>query len=391
MLCRLSVKGYKSLTETEIDFAQVTFLLGLLGAGKSNILRSIMALRDVSGRQTVGEALASSNEGDLKDAFSLQGRKLAKKQELTLGGDVSIRGGELLRYRVSVSLDAVTQKVAVTDEYLCALSRQQEPKGVPRIEREKSRIKIRRRVQQSPPYLEDVGLLHALLGDPRLSGKNYPELESLRAELAGWRFYRLGGLASRQNPTRYQEVEDIGYGGEQLLPFLRRIQMERPGLFRELQMWLGKVIQGVQSFDVHLDEQYGALHLQFKVNGQDFVADGLPEGLLRTLALLAAMINPWGSRMIALDEPENGLDPRSTDRLGEALLQLALEQDLQVVVGTHSPWLCERVFAQSEDCPESLSLLNVQQGDDGTIVMPFEGTGPLFAAQRLAEALEPEN
>ena len=44
MLCRLNVKGYKSLTETEIDFAQVTFLLGLLGAGKSNILRSIMAL-----------------------------------------------------------------------------------------------------------------------------------------------------------------------------------------------------------------------------------------------------------------------------------------------------------------------------------------------------------
>jgi len=387
----LEVKGYKSLTEIEIEFGQVTFLFGLLGAGKSSILRAMHALRSLSGRQTVGGALAESNEGAVKNVFSQFPGESSKGQEVTLGADVAVRGGESLRYRISAALESASQRVVVTDEYLSQLSRQGEPKGVARIERDKDRLKIRRRVQQSPPYLEDLGLFHALLGDPRLSGRNYPELESLRSELSAWRFYRLGCLAFGQGPDTYEETDDIGCGGERLLPFLRRLQRERPGLFRELQVLLGRVVDGVEGFDIDLDERYGVLHLHLKVHGRDFAADGVPEGFVRVLALLAAMVNPWGSRVIALDEPENGLDPRSTDRLGEAIFQVALERDLQVIVATQSPWLCERVVVQSESCPEKVSLMHVKQGDAGTQAIPCRETGPLFAPKRMAEALKPED
>jgi len=387
----MTIRGYKSLIDTRIEFTPVTFLFGLLGAGKSSILRSMMVLREMSGRRTVAEALALSKEQEGGNLVLFPQKDGKAPCSFSLESDVMILGGDMLRYRIGVAVDPRSRAIKVVDEYLTGLNRQFEPKGVARIERQANQIKIRRRVKKSPPYLEELGLAHALLGDPRLSGRNYPEMEAFRAELAGWRFYSLGNLLSRRQPARDQEVNDIGVTGEFLLPFLRRLQIERPGLFQQLQTWLGNVVCGVGGFDLHVDEKYGSLHLTVNVKGHDIPEAGLPEGLLKALALLAVMLNPWGSRVIALDEPENGLDPRCIDRLGEALLQLGVEQDLQVIVATHSPWLCESVLAQAEAFPGVLSLLYVQAKENGTEVVSFEGTGPLFGGKELSDVFRPED
>ena len=216
MLKRISVHGYKSLRDTEIAFSQVTLLLGPLGAGKSNILRSIKALSAMAKRGTVAEALALSNEGELLDAFSLpvEGEREKGSRSVCFEADLLVEQRDRTRYRIAAEMDPTSRAVVVCDEYLTSLTKGWHPKGVARIERKEGQLKIRRRAVHSAPYVEDLGLHHALLCDPRLSGASYPELEQCREHLSDWRFYRLAGLAPKAGAIHYQEVSDIGTSGD---------------------------------------------------------------------------------------------------------------------------------------------------------------------------------
>lgn len=75
----------------------------------------------------------------------------------------------------------------------------------------------------------------------------------------------------------------------------------------------------------------------------DFKVPGwmLSTGTLRLLALLALLRHPSPPPLIAVEEIENGLDPRSIHLIVEEIRNAVLDGTTQVILTTHSPYLLD--------------------------------------------------
>ena len=67
----------------------------------------------------------------------------------------------------------------------------------------------------------------------------------------------------------------------------------------------------------------------------------LSTGTLRLIALVALLNNPDPPPLIAIEEIENGLDPRSIQLIASLLKSVALSGKTQLIVTTHSPYLLD--------------------------------------------------
>ena len=99
-------------------------------------------------------------------------------------------------------------------------------------------------------------------------------------------------------------------------------------------------------------------------------------------------MNPWGGSLLALEEPENGVHPRRLELIAQLLFSLA-EQRRQVVVTTHSPLFADAILRLKRQAsePDDIGLFNVRLGSQGTVVEPFDTSGPLFRDTETAEAV----
>jgi hypothetical protein len=150
---------------------------------------------------------------------------------------------------------------------------------------------------------------------------------------------------------------------------------------------LRSLVPGVEELDVDLDEKRSTLDIQVRQAGRDFSSRIISEGTLRVLALCAIAVNPWSGPLLAFEEPENGVHPRRIELIAQLLASLTLDRNRQIIVTTHSPLFCDAILRQSRSRPADIALLNVRSGPDGTVVTPFDVSGPLFKDHEIAEAL----
>ena len=100
-------------------------------------------------------------------------------------------------------------------------------------------------------------------------------------------------------------------------------------------------------------------------------------------------MNPWGGSLLALEEPENGVHPRRLELIAQLLFSLAEQRRRQVVVTTHSPLFADAILRLKRQAsePDDIGLFNVRLASQGTVVEPFDVSGPLFRDTEIAEAL----
>jgi predicted ATPase len=214
----------------------------------------------------------------------------------------------------------------------------------------------------------------------------YRALERTREELSGWRTYYLDPRVAMRAAQPPSEVQDIGLLGGDIAPFLYRLRSEHPKHFQAIVRTLRTLVPSVEDLTVDLDERRGILDILIRQAGVTYSSRIVSEGTLRVLALCAIAVNPWGGSLLAFEEPENGVHPRRLELIAELLLSLALEQDRQVIVTTHSPLLCGAVLRRARTRPGDVGLLVVRRKGAATVVTPFEA-GPLFDDQEVAAAL----
>ncbi|MCG3167247.1 MAG: hypothetical protein POELPBGB_03034 [Bacteroidia bacterium] len=80
-----------------------------------------------------------------------------------------------------------------------------------------------------------------------------------------------------------------------------------------------------------------------QLSEQDFKLPGwmLSTGTLKILALLAVLRHPEPSPLIAIEEIENGLDPRTINLIVNEIREFVKDKKSQVIVTTHSPYLLD--------------------------------------------------
>lgn len=391
MLKRLKIQRFKSLTDVEVALPRLTVLFGPNAAGKSNLLDAVLALSRIGTSRTISDALSEPIRGYPVEAFAFPPGGLpallsSPSATFLLEADIAVEK-ELFRYRVEVGIQPASGSLSVQDEYLATLGRAGDPKGNPSIEKVDGQLRIRRKSRPAHPRQETAGLNHTLLSDPRFSGVEYRPIERCRTELAGWRTYYLDPRVAMRSARPPADVRDIGVLGEDIAPFLYRLQAEKPKCFEAVKRTLRTLIPNVEDLAVDLDKRRGTLDIQVRQAGTDYSSRIVSEGTLRVLALCAIAVNPWSGALLAFEEPENGVHPRRLDLIVQLLCSLALEQGRQLLVTTHSPLVCNAVLRQARSHPQEIALLRVRQGPEGSEVTPFDVTGPLFKDAEIASAL----
>jgi predicted ATPase len=392
VLKHLTVRGFKSLLDASISFPRLTVLFGPNASGKSNVLDAVQALSRIGTSRTLSEAFADPIRGHPIEAFSFRSGGLAallsnEFAEFAIEAQLDVARERYL-YKVVVAIQPGSGSLSVNDEFLSTLGGRGNPKGTPSVERKNGHLRIQRKSKPAHPREEPIGINHSVLSDPRFAGVEYRGIERCREELSGWRTYYLDPRISMRSARPPADVRDIGVLGEDIGPFLYRLSAEKPKHFETVKRTLRSLIPGIEDLTVDLDKRRGTLDIFTRQGGIEFSSRIISEGTLRVLALCAIAANPWSGALLAFEEPENGVHPRRIELIAQLLSSLAVNQDRQLIVTTHSPLFCDAMLKQTREHRGQISLLNVRREHGGTAIKKFEPTGPLFRDQEVAKALK---
>ena len=394
VLDSLRIERFKSIENQEIRFPRLTVLFGPNAAGKSNILDAIQVLSRLGTNRTLTDALSGPIRGNPIEAFAFPDGGLAelyKQSSARFSLDAVITAKNTpYNYKVEVCIEPKTGSLYVGYEYLSTLQKRSlEPKGAPRIETVGDEIIIRSR--QGRPRKERVDQNHTKLSDTRLGGAEYSAVAQCRQELERWRVYYLDPRTAMRTARPPAEVSDIGLLGEDLAPFLYRLQVQEPSLFGQVKRTLRSIIPSVEDLKVELDERRGLLDVGIRQDGKLFSSRIVSEGTLRIIALCAIATNPWSGSLVAFEEPENGVHPKRIELVAKLINSMATEAR-QVVVTSHSPLFCAKVIESANESNRPISLLSVSSAFDKTRVKRIDPQMPLFRDElirkHLADPLE---
>ena len=401
MLTRFRVQGFKSLLDVELELAPLVVLMGPNAAGKSNLLEALLLLSRLTTEQTLSAALAPPLRGYPLEAFSLPRGGLEallqrKSADLTLEAVVqpaqilNKAASEPLQYRVAVRIEPKTGALEVGDEYLARLQRDGGPEPKPCIMLSGNSLDVRRSPRSGIVYSTPLlGLNHTLVSDRKYTSPHHPDIELLRDELSGWQTYYLDPRDAMREPQPPREVIDIGSHGEWIAPFLYRLK-ENEGhakYFRAVGRALRQAIPTIEHLDVDLDPRRGTLDLIIQQDGTPYSSRVVSEGTLRVLALCCLAANPWPGKLVAFEEPENGVHPRRIEVIADLLTSMVSGGGSQVVVTTHSPILIAAMLQKSHESPGQIKLFRCSQVGKTTQIKPFQITESLLNDPEIREAL----
>jgi predicted ATPase len=371
VLSRFRVQGFKSLHDVEIDLAPLVVLIGPNASGKSNLLEALLLLSRLATEQTLSGAFEAPLRGYPLEAFSFSERGLEglfEQQSADLVLEAEIEG---LAYRVRVRIQPKTGGLSVVDESLARIGRSDLPTSDQVLDWVVVRL--------SPDGFDRT----ALSGE-----RGVEELDRLRTELGAWRTYYLDPRDAMREPQPPRGVTDIGPRGEWIAPFLFRLK-ESEALHRDFE-GIGRALRAaiptIEGLDVDLDPRRGTLDIVLQQDGTRFTSRVVSEGTLRILALCCLAASPWPARLIAFEEPENGVHPRRVDVIADLLLGMTEEGRSQVVVTTHSPTFIAAMLQRQRELPDRIKLLRCSQYGLATEVREFLAA-PLLDDPEIRSAL----
>ncbi len=394
MLKRFSARGFKSLRDVNVELPRLAVLFGPNASGKSNFLEALQMLSWLANARTLQDALALPFpvRGYAFEAFALDPggmeAQIAREYgQFLLEADFEA-GRRTWRYRVAPRIRYQTGALTVADEYLAELGKSGQPKQkpAPPIEREGDKLRIRK-LRSGRPRKEPLGLNHTVLSDRSLSGNGYGRLDDVRDELANWRTFYLEPRLEMRKEQAPAAVPDIGIHGEALVSFLHRLRGDRPKYFDAVCRTLRVAVPNVEGLELTLNSARGTAELWIRQAGTPVSVRIVSEGTLRALALCAIGLNPWAGSLVALEEPETGVDPRQLDLIAQVLLGMAEER--QVIVTSHSPILVDAVLRAWESTGRAcgFGMFSCRAEPAGTAIHPLDPAGPLFQDRNMRNAL----
>jgi len=414
MIRRVSVNGYKSLWNVELELQPLTVIIGPNASGKSNLFDALRLLSRIVTSRSLQDAF-SDHRGDPLEAFDLSEggiARLLEKEEarFTLEVDVELSestiaraeqiiqtyrsaGGagdgkakprrvteRFLRYRITIAITPRTGVLRVMDERLEALTRsadgplRPDKRRHPFLERVGERLRLRMEGQARPMEYE-TGLTYAIVSQP-VHPPHYPHLIAFREEVAQWQFYYFEPRLMREEAPVKQVRQLSPFGGD-LAAFYYTLKNTNPDQFHNLQQTLRSLIPSVEDVDAELTQE-GKIRLKVKEKGVEFSAKVVSEGTLRVLGLMAILSPTNQATVIGFEEPENGVHPRRLKLIADMLQNAS--QHRQVIVNTHSPLL--------PDYLENAHLVQCAKEDGHSTFTPRPEATGLYRRTAAEEALE---
>lgn len=342
----LNVAGYRSIRSIHLRLKQVNVLVGPNACGKSNLYQSMFLVAAAAGGQL---ARTIVDEGGMASVLWAGSRKKGP-----------------VRMRLGVTVDRLTY------ELTCGLPTPELPpsmfaldpevkeetvlfqdgaRRVPLLERGISSVWARdadgRRLVYPMALSESESVL-AQLREPH----RFPQLSALRQEFLGWRFYhhfRTDPDSPLRHPQSGIRTPVLGHDGRDLATALRTIR--EAGAGAGLDEAIDMAFPGA-SLEIGALRGRFSFYLRMPGFQRLFEARELSDGTLRYLCLLAALLSPRPTSLLALNEPETSIHPDLLEPL--ARLIAGASRDSQLWITTHSEALAGHIERHTGAAPVRL-------------------------------------
>ncbi|HEY1081896.1 MAG TPA: AAA family ATPase [Prosthecobacter sp.] len=323
MITRFHIENFKSLADFDLppeghELAGFTCLIGMNGAGKTTLLQAFDFTAQLM-RGRVEEWLESREWDRMDLATNLGGEKRPSIQiavDLTLNQTTKVTWTACYH---SPSVQCVTENITEGDEMLLSLV-------------SAGSLTVAGRPGEPSEHYKNVPFEYegSVLSTLNLENA-HPLLNEVKRHLISLRSLEL--LAPQLMRRSSRESEDIGSSGERLTGFLAQLSVEQRD---DLRKQISRFYPQVQNWRIR-DKQFGWKGLLVKestMGGREVTEAHINDGFLRVIAMLSQAYT--GSKILLLDEVENGINPAIADELMDFLVSLSRE-GTQVIVTTHSP------------------------------------------------------
>lgn len=340
MIHAITISGFKSLIDFELELSSFNCLVGLNGSGKSTVLQAfdfISALHEGA----VWDWL-DSRKWQMSDLSFPGGRRQTLFLQLTFTINSKV-------YLWSATFNRV--RGACTYEAFDRLNLSDPTKGEELLEFHEGKYSIDGQDGKNVDFNFEGSILSALR-----SKTLGPELTEINNYLKGIKSMDLLSPHLIRQKSRVARVKDIGGGGEKLSVFLHGLSVfEKRDLVSELQKFNSR-IKEIRTTKI----RGGMIKIEVVESfqdGKDLVTEvkHVNDGLLRLLAIIAQRFSE--NTFVLYDEIENGVNPEVT----QSLLNALKESPRQTLVTTHSPVVLN--FLSDEDAKKFVTL--IYKRDDG--------------------------
>lgn len=318
---KLSIKGFKSISDQTVVLERINILIGGNGIGKTNFISALELLRNIYDRQLQKYVIEHGGAGSILH--------LGKKHTSQMSLDIEMKEGEYLnRYVVELleNQDSLYISKAYTSFY----------NGVWHDQN------------------CDLNKLESSINTKKTGQAYYvgPLLNQFRV----YHFHDTGDKSPMKGIKPKNDNRFLYSDGSNIAPFLYFIKKVHPDHFNFIERTVASVTPFFRKFDLEPDKlnpetiRLGWLHTMG--GDQHFDDWQLSDGTLRFICLATLLLQPEPPAVIIIDEPELGLHPQAINQLS-SIIRIASEKS-QIIVSTQSVNLVDN-FA-----PEDIIVVNKQ-------------------------------
>ena len=356
LLRRVVLRNYKSIAACDVSLAQLSFLVGRNGSGKSNFLDAIRFIAD---------ALRFSIDHALRDR----------------GGINEVRrrsGGHPTHFTIRVEYDLADS----LGHYAFTVAAQR--RGGYEVQREECYL-IQRDGSPTHGYAVEHGRVTRCSISPApaaaadrlylVSVSGVDVFRPVYDALSSTGFYNLNPEAIRDlQPPDPGEL--LARDGSNLASVLSNLAGRSPSFKDRIDEYLGKVVPGIAGVERSVVGPRETLIFRQHVRGARdpwrFFANNMSDGTLRAFGVLVALFQGAGGsqtkrRLVGIEEPEVALHPAAAGVLVDGLRDAA--EHSQILVTSHSPDLLDNEEISAD------SIFAVVAEDGESRIGPLDGAG----------------
>ncbi|PZU96523.1 MAG: chromosome segregation protein SMC [Pseudanabaena sp.] len=316
MLKHISIKGFKSIKELDLDLSPINVLIGANGSGKSNFISFFKLLRWMM--QSPGQLQFFVGQAGGASSFLFDGASVTPQIESELNFETTVGKNDY----------SFMLFHAASDTFIFA--------------EEKYRFSDNRYGSIASWSSLDAGHKEAkLIDQASLGDRTAKTISRLIQVCVVHQFHDTSQTSRIKQRWNINDSQYLKEDGANLAPFLLRLRENEPRYYQRVIETLSQIAPFFADFV--LSPIGSTVLLQWREIGTDLVFSPhqASDGTLRAMALVALLLQPIDNLpdVLILDEPELGLHPYAINIIGSLINSVS--NHCQVILATQSTLLID--------------------------------------------------